>query len=76
MSGGWFCLACKKQYKWQVLFCYFCKKENPQDEGPGRPVLPTLADAMEALLKAQWKLAQDAPAQLCLKLRIVNLAGP
>eukprot|EP00971_Amphidinium_carterae_P129482 2564554-Amphidinium_carterae.1 len=36
-SGGWLCSFCKKQNKWQTPSCYFCMKEKPQDDGPGRP---------------------------------------
>eukprot|EP00971_Amphidinium_carterae_P151714 3007156-Amphidinium_carterae.1 len=46
-SGGWWCTSCKRHNSWQTPACYFCKQAKPHEEGPGRPVLPSVANATE-----------------------------
>eukprot|EP00971_Amphidinium_carterae_P131497 2604204-Amphidinium_carterae.1 len=36
-SGGWWCSFCKMQNNWLTPSCFFCLKEKPQVDGPGRP---------------------------------------
>eukprot|EP00971_Amphidinium_carterae_P348539 6490549-Amphidinium_carterae.1 len=61
-SGGWWCTYCKKHNSWQTPACYFCKQAKPQEEVPGRPVLPAVANATEAMLKKHLAAAKDSPA--------------
>eukprot|EP00971_Amphidinium_carterae_P186006 3692367-Amphidinium_carterae.1 len=61
-SGGWWCASCKKHNSWQTPACYFCKQEKPQEARPGRPVLPSVANATEAMLKKHLAAAKDSPA--------------
>eukprot|EP00971_Amphidinium_carterae_P194143 3852314-Amphidinium_carterae.1 len=46
-SDGWSCASCKKFNKGSKPFCYSCKQPHTQVDGPGRPVLPVAANAME-----------------------------
>eukprot|EP00971_Amphidinium_carterae_P075524 1492123-Amphidinium_carterae.1 len=49
--------ACKRDNKEGGKGAQTKSGDQPLVDGPGRPVLPTLADAMKALFKEQLKLA-------------------